>query len=145
MAHAGGISGAEVPRRGSGGWHYVFPDWDLSTDPRSWCKRSATAIRRHHWPIEIASRLLLKTTGVGASLAQRIYRVVPYLKRLAKTRHQCRRYPLRAPSGRCLNRTLRSGRCGDWIWYMRGPLRRARAGTRSVRGGCKLTALGEVL
>ena len=42
------------------------------------------------------------------------------MKRLAKARHQCRRCPLRAPSGRCVNSTLRSGRCGDWIWYMRG-------------------------
>ena len=24
-----------------------------------------------------------------------------------------------APSGKCLNTTLRSGRCGDWVWYMR--------------------------
>src|ERR1017187_5808954 len=42
------------------------------------------------------------------------------MKRLAKARHQCRRCPLRAPSGRCLNPVLRSGRCGDWIWYLRG-------------------------
>ena len=42
------------------------------------------------------------------------------MKRLAKARHQCRRCPLRPPSGRCLNPVLRSGRCGDWIWYMRG-------------------------
>jgi hypothetical protein len=48
VAHAGGISGAEVPRRGSGGWQYVFSHRDLSTDPRLWCKRSATAILRHH-------------------------------------------------------------------------------------------------
>ena len=42
------------------------------------------------------------------------------MKRPAKARQQCRRCPLRAPSGRCLNPTIRSGRCGDWIWYMRG-------------------------
>src|ERR1039457_3238881 len=42
------------------------------------------------------------------------------MKRLAKANHQCRRCPLRAPSGRYLNPTLRSGRCRDWIWYMRG-------------------------
>jgi len=28
----------------------------------------------------------------------------------------CRFY---APSGKCLNPTLRSGRCGDWVWYVR--------------------------
>jgi hypothetical protein len=58
--------------------------------------------------------------GVCPSVAQGTYRVVPPMKRPAKARHQCRRCPLRAPSGRCLNTVLRSGRCGDWIWYMRG-------------------------
>jgi hypothetical protein len=62
----------------------------------------------------------LKSTGVCASVAQVTYRVVPFMKRSAKARHQCRRCPLRAPSGRCLNPVLRSGRCGDWIWYVRG-------------------------
>lgn len=42
------------------------------------------------------------------------------MKRPAKTRHQCRRCPLRGPKGRCFNPALKSGRCGDWIWYMRG-------------------------
>src|ERR1035437_10224070 len=41
------------------------------------------------------------------------------MKRLAKATHRCRRCPLRAPSGRCLNPARKSGRCGDWIWYMR--------------------------
>jgi hypothetical protein len=62
----------------------------------------------------------LKSPGVCPILAQVTYRVVPPMKRLAKARHQCRRCPLRPPSGRCLNPALRSGRCGDWIWYMRG-------------------------
>jgi hypothetical protein len=42
------------------------------------------------------------------------------MKRPAKTRHQCRACPLRGSRGRCRNPTLRSGRCGDWVWYMRG-------------------------
>jgi hypothetical protein len=62
----------------------------------------------------------LKSAGVCPSFRQGTCCVVPYMKRLAKARHQCRRCPLRASSGRCLNPTLRSGRCGDWIWYMRG-------------------------
>ncbi len=33
-----------------------------------------------------------------------------------KTSH-CRRCPFRAPSGQCLDRTPRSGRCGDWVYY----------------------------
>ena len=31
----------------------------------------------------------------------------------------CRRCPFCAPSGRCLDRTIKSGRCGDWIWFVR--------------------------
>jgi hypothetical protein len=42
------------------------------------------------------------------------------MKRPAKARHQCRRCPLRSLAGRCLNPALKSGRCGDWIWYVRG-------------------------
>jgi hypothetical protein len=68
----------------------------------------------------LQSRFWLKSTGVCASLAPRTYGVVPYMKRRVKTRHQCRRCPFRAPSGRCLNPSLKSGRCGDWIWYFRG-------------------------
>ena len=30
----------------------------------------------------------------------------------------CRVYPLRAPSGACLDRVLKSGRCGDWVWFV---------------------------
>jgi hypothetical protein len=32
----------------------------------------------------------------------------------------CRGCPCRAPSGRCLDPTIKSGRCGDWVWYWRG-------------------------
>jgi hypothetical protein len=32
----------------------------------------------------------------------------------------CRGCPCRAPSGRCLDPRIKSGRCGDWVWYMRG-------------------------
>jgi len=35
-------------------------------------------------------------------------------------RGRCLRCPLRAPSGRCLAPGRKSGRCGDWVWYMRG-------------------------
>ena len=34
-------------------------------------------------------------------------------------RRRCLRCPFCAPSGKCLDTTLRSGRCGDWIWYVR--------------------------
>ena len=32
----------------------------------------------------------------------------------------CRGCPFRAPSGRCLDPRIKSGRCGDWVWYLRG-------------------------
>jgi len=37
-----------------------------------------------------------------------------------RMKRRCLRCPLRAPSGRCLAPGRKSGRCGDWVWYMRG-------------------------
>ena len=45
--------------------------------------------------------------------------VVPDMRRAARKKRRCRRCPFCAPSGRCLDRTLKSGRCGDWIWFVR--------------------------
>jgi hypothetical protein len=33
---------------------------------------------------------------------------------------RCLRCPLCSPSGQCRDPALKSGRCGDWVWYMRG-------------------------
>jgi hypothetical protein len=30
----------------------------------------------------------------------------------------CRRCPFRAPSRRCLDPAIKSGRCDDWVWYL---------------------------
>jgi hypothetical protein len=49
------------------------------------------------------------------------------MKRPARTRRGCRRCPFRAPSGQCLDPAIKSGRCGDWVWYvLRGNQRRRR-------------------
>lgn len=32
----------------------------------------------------------------------------------------CRRCPFGTPFGQCLAPGLKSGRCGDWVWYLRG-------------------------
>jgi hypothetical protein len=32
---------------------------------------------------------------------------------------RCPRCPFYDPSGKCRDKTIRSGRCGDWIWYVR--------------------------
>jgi hypothetical protein len=39
-------------------------------------------------------------------------------KRDKLRRNTCRRCPFRAPSGRCLDLTIRIGRCGDWVYYL---------------------------
>jgi len=62
----------------------------------------------------------LQSRSACTSLAEDSYRAVPFMKRSAKATHKCRRCPLRGPTGRCLNPVLRSGKCGDWIWYVRG-------------------------
>ena len=41
------------------------------------------------------------------------------MRRAARARRRCRRCPFCAPSGRCRERTIKSGPCGDWIWFMR--------------------------
>ena len=52
------------------------------------------------------------------------------MRRAAKKMRRCRRCPFCAPSGRCLERTIKSGRCGDWVWFMRGGKQRRRPYTR---------------
>ena len=42
------------------------------------------------------------------------------MKRLAKTKHRCRRCKFFVPPAQCRDHTIRSGRCGDWIYYVRG-------------------------
>lgn len=73
-------------------------------------------------------------------------------------RARCRTCPSRAPSGRCLAPGLKSGRCGDYVWYVSGNtqhrrryvipkdprtpeqlLRRARFGAASIKYSRSLT------
>jgi hypothetical protein len=44
----------------------------------------------------------------------------PLTSRDLRRRGTCRRCPLCAPSGQCREIAIRSGRCGDWVWYMLG-------------------------
>ena len=39
-------------------------------------------------------------------------------RRDKQRRNWCRRCPFSAPGGRCLDTTIRSGRCGDWVFYL---------------------------
>jgi hypothetical protein len=61
----------------------------------------------------------LKTISRCAKLSQRIYRVVPDMRRVARAERVCRRCPFRGPIGECLDPALKSGHCGDWIWWVR--------------------------
>ena len=46
----------------------------------------------------------------------RIQRVIKKRDKLRS--NWCRRCRFRAPSGRCLDTTIRNGRCGDWVYYL---------------------------
>jgi len=67
----------------------------------------------------IGDRFLLKSKGLCPNLSQGTYRVVPDMRQPARPERRCHRCPFCAPSGRCLERTVKSGRCGDWIWFVR--------------------------
>ena len=41
-----------------------------------------------------------------------------FQRRDKQRRNWCRRCPFLAPSGRCRDTTIRSGRCGDWVFYL---------------------------
>jgi hypothetical protein len=67
----------------------------------------------------IADRFLLKSKAACLKLSCCTCRVVPDMRRAARPERLCRRCRFCAPSGRCLERTIKSGRCGDWIWFVR--------------------------
>ena len=56
---------------------------------------------------------MMKTPRPNRSLLQREIN-----RRDKKRRNWCRRCPFSAPSGQCLDTTIRSGRCGDWVFYL---------------------------
>jgi hypothetical protein len=39
----------------------------------------------------------------------------------SRRRIRCRDCPFHGLSNRCLNTAIKSGLCGDWVWFMRGP------------------------
>ncbi len=55
----------------------------------------------------------MKTPRPNRSKLQRAIK-----RRDKQRRNWCRRCPFLAPSGRCLDTTIRSGRCGDWVFYL---------------------------
>jgi hypothetical protein len=99
------------------------------------------------------------TTRMSAGMPNRS-RKQRAIKRQDKLRSNwCLGCPFRAPSGQCRDRTIRSGRCGDWVFYLlpggkqwrrrwvrpkdpRTPAQlqnRARLGRASHRYGARLT------
>ena len=55
----------------------------------------------------------MKTPRPNRSKLQRAFK-----RRDKLRRNWCRRCPFSAPAGRCLDTTIRSGRCGDWVYYI---------------------------
>ena len=55
----------------------------------------------------------MKTPRPNRSKLQRAFK-----RRDKQRRNWCRRCPFSAPGGRCLDTTIRSGRCGDWVFYL---------------------------
>jgi hypothetical protein len=55
----------------------------------------------------------MKTPRPNRSKLQRAFK-----RRDKRRRNWCRRCPFSAPGGRCLDTTIRSGRCGDWVFYL---------------------------
>ena len=108
----------------------------LRAEGRQFCQPFAILLRRTgyrgqvHHQLSPSARFGLKNRDECASLDPIIDRVVPDMKPPATAANLCRRCLFRAASGRCLNPTLRSGRCGDWIWYVRGGRRHRRRYTR---------------
>ena len=66
----------------------------------------------------VADRSLLKSKGACSKLSQGTCRAVADMRRVARPERRCRRYPFCAPSGRCFERTIKSWRCGNWIWFV---------------------------
>jgi hypothetical protein len=62
--------------------------------------------------INVESRTM-KVHRPNLSILQRAFK-----KRDRLRRNWCRRCPFRAPSGQCLDTRIRSGRCGDWVYYL---------------------------
>ena len=56
---------------------------------------------------------VMKTPRPNRSKLQRAIK-----RRDKQRRNWCRRCLFSAPSGQCLDTTIRSGRCGDWVFYL---------------------------
>ena len=70
--------------------------------------------------------LRIMQTGKPKDSQRRKARTIPKVSRVRR----CPRCPFYAPSGKCLNTTRRSGRCGDWNYYWRNGKQFRRLWTR---------------
>lgn len=75
--------------------------------------------------VTLEARVKLQPAGWGTRARRRVTRMPKRSKsQRAIKRHDrlrrnwCRRCPFCAPAGRCLDRTIRTGRCGDWVYYL---------------------------
>ena len=67
-------------------------------------------------PAGLRSSVEQRTMKVPRPNRSKLQRAIK--RRDKQRRNWCRRCPFCAPSGRCLDTTIRSGRCGDWVFYL---------------------------
>ena len=72
-----------------------------------------------------ATRRIVNASGIENLRGQKAERTEIVLRG-----GRCRRCPFCAPSGECLDPAIKSGRCGDWVWYVRGSKQCRRGWTR---------------
>ena len=65
-------------------------------------------------------------TGMPTDSQRRKAGTIPKVSRVRR----CPHCPFYVPSGKCRNTTLRSGRCGDWVYYWRNGMQFRRLWTR---------------
>ena len=72
-----------------------------------------------------ATRRIVNASGIENFRGQKAERTEIVLRG-----GRCRRCPFCAPTGECLDPAIKSGRCGDWVWYLRGSKQCRRGWTR---------------
>ena len=93
-------------------------------DARHYGRRAAAGFRfqaTYAWsenPVNNCALARVKSRIVKASTPNDSKKRKARWRRQVPRRLGCRACPLRAFSGACLDPTLKSGRCGDWVWFV---------------------------
>ena len=104
--------------RGPEGLHRLSPTWAAASALRL-SKLKWSAGRPQIWARHNCQPVLLVMHGRLPEFSSRHLPRSASYETTCQTRAPVPPLPFCAPSGRCLDRTLKSGRCGDWIWFVR--------------------------